>query len=76
MKKRNKKLLLFAPSRRLKWANQVLPFIGKSFLVLFFKTELLIVSLTQKMFHSSSRRSDMLIYGIKQLKQPAARRLR
>jgi hypothetical protein len=41
LKKRNKKLLLFAPSRRLKWANQVLPFIGKSFLFLFFKKELL-----------------------------------
>jgi hypothetical protein len=41
LKKRNKKLLLFAPSRRLKWANQVLPLIGKSFLVLFFKKELL-----------------------------------
>jgi hypothetical protein len=41
LKKRNKKLLLFAPSRRFKWANQVLPLIGKSFLVLFFKKELL-----------------------------------
>jgi hypothetical protein len=37
LKKRNKKLLLFAPSRRFKWANQVLPLIGKSFLVLFSK---------------------------------------
>jgi hypothetical protein len=41
LKKINKKLLLFAPSRRFKWASQVLPFIGKSFLVLFFKKELL-----------------------------------
>jgi hypothetical protein len=41
LKKRTKKLLLFAPSRRFKWANQVLPLIGKSFLVLFFKKELL-----------------------------------
>jgi hypothetical protein len=41
LKKRNKKLLLFASSRWFKWANQVLPLIGKSFLVLFFKKELL-----------------------------------
>jgi hypothetical protein len=41
LKKRNKKLLLFAPRRRFKWANQGLPLIGKSFLVLFFKKELL-----------------------------------
>jgi hypothetical protein len=41
LKKRNKKLLLFAAGRRFKWANRVLPFIGKSFLVLFFKKELL-----------------------------------
>jgi hypothetical protein len=41
LKKRNKKLLLFAPSRRFKWANPVLPLRGKSFLVLFFKKELL-----------------------------------
>jgi hypothetical protein len=41
LKKRTKKLLLFAPSRRFKRANQVLPFLGKSFLVLFFKKELL-----------------------------------
>jgi hypothetical protein len=39
LKKRNKKLLLFAPSRRFKWANQVLPLIAKSFLLLFFKKE-------------------------------------
>jgi hypothetical protein len=41
LKKRNKKLLLFAPSRPFKWANQMLPLRGKSFLVLFFKKELL-----------------------------------
>jgi hypothetical protein len=41
LKKRSKKLFFFAPSRRFKWANQVLPLIGKSFLVLFFKKELL-----------------------------------
>jgi hypothetical protein len=41
LKKRNKKLLLFAASRRFTWANQVLPLIDKSFLVLFFKKELL-----------------------------------
>jgi hypothetical protein len=34
LKKRNKKLFLFAPSRRFKWANQVLPRTDKSFLVL------------------------------------------
>jgi hypothetical protein len=41
LKKRNKKLLLFAPSRWFNWASQVLPLIGKGFLVLFFKKELL-----------------------------------
>jgi hypothetical protein len=41
LKKRNKKLLLFATSRRFQWANQVPPLIGKCFLVLFFKKDLL-----------------------------------
>jgi hypothetical protein len=41
LKKRSKKLLLIAASRRFKWANQALPAIDKSFLVLSFKKELL-----------------------------------
>jgi hypothetical protein len=41
LKKRSKKLLLIAPGGRFKGANQVLPGTDKSFLVLFFKKELL-----------------------------------
>jgi len=37
LKKSNKKLLLFLPSHRFKWANQVVLVTGKSFLFLFFK---------------------------------------
>jgi hypothetical protein len=39
LKKRSKKLLLIASSRRFKGANWVLPLTDKSFLVLFFKKE-------------------------------------
>jgi hypothetical protein len=41
LKKRSKKLLLIAASRPFKWANAVLPLIDKSFLLLFFKKEVL-----------------------------------
>jgi hypothetical protein len=41
LKKRSKKLLLIASCRRCKRANQVPPVTDKSFLVLFFKKELL-----------------------------------
>jgi hypothetical protein len=41
LKKRSKKLLLIASSGRSKWANQLPPVTDKSFLVLFFKKELL-----------------------------------
>jgi hypothetical protein len=41
LKKRSKKLLLLAASGRRGLANWVLPARGKSFLVLFFKKELL-----------------------------------
>jgi hypothetical protein len=37
LKKRNKKLLLFAAGRRFKWANQVLPFKVKVFWFFFSK---------------------------------------
>jgi hypothetical protein len=47
LKKRSKKLLLIASSTRSKWANPVLPVTDKSFLVLFFKKELLPSSLRQ-----------------------------
>jgi hypothetical protein len=41
LKKRSKKLLSIASSRRFKRANPVVPVMSKSFLVLFFKKELL-----------------------------------
>jgi hypothetical protein len=41
LKKATKKLSLFPPNRQIKWANQELPLMCKSFLVLFFKKELL-----------------------------------
>jgi len=44
LKKRSKKLLLIASHKRFDGANSVLPLIVKSFLVLFFKKELLAFS--------------------------------
>jgi hypothetical protein len=41
LKKRSKKLLLIAASERQKWGDLVLIVTDKSFLVLFFKKELL-----------------------------------
>jgi len=41
LKKRSKKLLLITSSLPFKWANRVQPLTDKSFLVLFFKKELL-----------------------------------
>jgi len=41
LKKRSKKLLQIASSERFQWANRVPLLMSKSFLVLFFKKELL-----------------------------------
>jgi hypothetical protein len=41
LKKRSKKLLLIAANMQVKWAKLMVPLIDKSFLVLFFKKELL-----------------------------------
>jgi hypothetical protein len=41
LKKRSKKLLSISPSERAQWGPRALPETDKSFLVLFFKKELL-----------------------------------